>query len=115
MSTATAFWLPSGSGIPVIAKYETFLIFASNSFTTSFTGAFSATLSFSIAPLRVYGVGEDGVIAFPADGIECLKQIIADEWAAQAAAPARSTMCYRDRRSRLAEIPTHFQTAKPAP
>lgn len=32
--------------------------------------------------LRVYGVGEDGVTAFTEDGIECLKQIIADERAA---------------------------------
>ena len=29
--------------------------------------------------LRVYGVGEDGVTAFTEYGIECLKQIIADE------------------------------------
>ncbi len=32
--------------------------------------------------LRVYGVGEDGVTAFTEHGIECLKQIIADERAA---------------------------------
>ena len=32
--------------------------------------------------LRVYGVGEDGVTAFTDYGIECLKQIIADERAA---------------------------------
>ena len=32
--------------------------------------------------LRVYGVGEDGVTALTDDGIECLKQIIADERAA---------------------------------
>jgi hypothetical protein len=32
--------------------------------------------------LRVYGVGEDGVTAFTEYGIECLKQIIADERAA---------------------------------
>lgn len=29
--------------------------------------------------LHVYGVGEDGVTAFTEFGIECLKQIIADE------------------------------------
>jgi hypothetical protein len=29
--------------------------------------------------LWVYGVGDDGVPAFTEDGIECLKQIIADE------------------------------------
>jgi hypothetical protein len=29
--------------------------------------------------LHVYGVGEDGVTAFTEYGIECLKQIIADE------------------------------------
>lgn len=32
--------------------------------------------------LRVYGVGVDGVVAFTRDGIECLKQIIADKRAA---------------------------------
>ena len=32
--------------------------------------------------LRVYGVGEDGVTAFTEYGIECLKQIVADERAA---------------------------------
>jgi hypothetical protein len=32
--------------------------------------------------LHVYGVGEDGVTAFTQSGIECLKQIIADERAA---------------------------------
>jgi hypothetical protein len=38
--------------------------------------------------LRVYGVGEDGVTAFTEDGIECLKQIVADERAAGKAPPA---------------------------
>jgi hypothetical protein len=37
--------------------------------------------------LRVYGVGEDGVTAFTEYGIECLKQIIADERAARKAPP----------------------------
>ena len=37
--------------------------------------------------LRVYGVGEDGVTAFTGYGIECLKQIIADERAAGRAPP----------------------------
>ena len=37
--------------------------------------------------LRVYGVGEDGVTAFTQDGIECLKQIVADERAAGKAPP----------------------------
>jgi hypothetical protein len=42
--------------------------------------------------LRVYGVGEDGVPAFTQYGIECLKQIIADERAAGTAPPkVRST------------------------
>ena len=35
--------------------------------------------------LHVYGVGEDGVTAFTNYGIECLKQIIADEKAARSA------------------------------
>ena len=37
--------------------------------------------------LRVYGVGEDGVIAFTEDGIQCLKQIVADERPAGKAPP----------------------------
>ena len=37
--------------------------------------------------LHVYGVGEDGVTAFTEDGIECLRQIIADERAAGNAPP----------------------------
>ena len=42
--------------------------------------------------LQVYGVGEDGVTAFTAYGIECLKQIIADERAAgRAPPPVKST------------------------
>ena len=40
--------------------------------------------------LRVYGVGEDGVTAFTEYGIECLRQIIADERAAGDARPRRS-------------------------
>jgi len=35
--------------------------------------------------LHVYGIGEDGVTAFTEYGIECLKQIIADEKAAGSA------------------------------
>ena len=42
--------------------------------------------------LHVYGVGEDGVTAFTAYGIGCLKQIIADERAAgRAPPPIKST------------------------
>jgi hypothetical protein len=42
--------------------------------------------------LRVYGVGEDGVTAFTGYGIECLKQIIADQRAAgRAPPPTQST------------------------
>src|SRR5258708_39330959 len=37
--------------------------------------------------LWVYGVGEDGVTAFTQYGVECLKQIIADERAAGNAPP----------------------------
>ena len=37
--------------------------------------------------LHVYGVGEDGVTAFTDYGIECLRQIIADERAAGKAPP----------------------------
>ncbi|TIS88024.1 hypothetical protein [Mesorhizobium sp.] len=36
--------------------------------------------------LHVYGVGEDGVTAFTEYGIQCLKQIIADEKAARSTA-----------------------------
>src|ERR1700693_700300 len=38
--------------------------------------------------LHVYGVGEDGVTAFTEEGIECLRQIIADERAAGRAPPS---------------------------
>jgi hypothetical protein len=37
--------------------------------------------------LHVYGVGEDGATAFTDYGIECLKQIVADERAAGDAPP----------------------------
>jgi hypothetical protein len=37
--------------------------------------------------LHVYGVGDDGATAFTQYGIECLKQIIADERAAGNAPP----------------------------
>ena len=37
--------------------------------------------------LHVYGIGEDGVTAFTQYGIECLRQIIADERAAGNAPP----------------------------
>jgi hypothetical protein len=37
--------------------------------------------------LRVYGVGEDGVPAFTKDGIETLRQIIADQLEAGRASP----------------------------
>ena len=39
--------------------------------------------------LWVYGVGEDGVPAFTRDGIENLRQIIADERAASCGLPAK--------------------------
>jgi hypothetical protein len=42
--------------------------------------------------LHVYGVGEDGVTAFTGYGIECLKQIVADERAAgRAPTPTKAT------------------------
>jgi hypothetical protein len=41
--------------------------------------------------LWVYGVGEDGVPAFTRDGIENLRQIIADERAAGCRPPTRPT------------------------
>ena len=37
--------------------------------------------------LRVYGVGENGVTAFAEYGIECLRQIVADQRAAGNAPP----------------------------
>src|ERR1700675_4775387 len=45
--------------------------------------------------LWVYGVGEDGVPAFTEYGIECLRQIIADE---RAAGRARAKMQPRESR-----------------
>jgi len=42
--------------------------------------------------LHVYGVGQDGVTAFTEYGIECLKQIVADERAAgRAPKPIKAT------------------------
>ena len=41
--------------------------------------------------LWVYGVGEDGVPAFTKDGIENLRQIIADERAAARGPPLKSS------------------------
>jgi hypothetical protein len=42
--------------------------------------------------LRVYGVGEDGITAFTDYGIECLKQLIANErTAGRAPPPVQST------------------------
>ena len=37
--------------------------------------------------LRLYGIGEDGVTAFTKDGIECLREIIAEKRAAACAPP----------------------------
>jgi hypothetical protein len=37
--------------------------------------------------LRIYGIGDDGLTAFTDYGIDCLKQIIADERAAGTAPP----------------------------
>src|SRR5580658_2276236 len=53
---ATAFWLPSGCGMAVTAIYELSLISASEAFTTSFTGALSASLIFISAPSRAFAV-----------------------------------------------------------
>jgi hypothetical protein len=48
-------------------------------------------LSIGVEPedgtLWVYGIGEDGVQAFTQDGIDNLRQIIADERAAETAPP----------------------------
>src|SRR5580692_12657417 len=53
---ATAFWLPSGCGMAVTAMYELSLISESDAFTTSFTGALSASLIFISAPSRDFAV-----------------------------------------------------------
>src|SRR5580658_7705680 len=53
---ATAFWLPSGCGMAVTAMYELALISDSDAFTTSFTGALSASLIFISAPSRDFAV-----------------------------------------------------------
>jgi hypothetical protein len=56
--------------------------------------------------LQVYGVGEDGVTAFTEYGIECLKQIIADETAAGTVPP---------RSNRRNGTPARFTTILPMP
>jgi hypothetical protein len=49
--------------------------------------------------LHVYGVGEDGVTAFTQYGIECLKQIIADERTRRDSACATQKPGSRSRRN----------------
>src|ERR1700676_4545045 len=53
---ATAFWLPSGCGMAGTAMYEFSLISGREAFTTSLTGALSASLIFISAPSRDFAV-----------------------------------------------------------
>src|SRR5579862_1356349 len=53
---AVAFWVPSGCGIAVMARYELSLMLESGTLTTSFTGPFSASLIFISTPSRDFAV-----------------------------------------------------------
>src|SRR6516165_1728904 len=52
MRIAVAFWLPSGCGEAVMARYEPSFISESGALTTSLTGALSASLIFIYPPCR---------------------------------------------------------------
>src|SRR6516164_7189323 len=54
--TAIAFWLPSGCGEAVMARYEPSFISESGALTTSLTGALSESLIFISPPSRAFAV-----------------------------------------------------------
>src|SRR6516164_430066 len=56
MRIAVAFWLPSGCGEAVMARYEPSFMSESGAFTTSLTGALSASLIFISPPSRAFAV-----------------------------------------------------------
>src|SRR6516164_650 len=56
MRIAIAFWLPSGCGEAVMARYEPSFMSESGAFTTSLTGALSASLIFISPPSRAFAV-----------------------------------------------------------
>src|SRR5215831_3701625 len=56
MRIAVAFWLPSGCGEAVIARYEPSFMSESGAFTTSLTGALSASLIFISPPSRAFAI-----------------------------------------------------------
>src|SRR5262249_14676039 len=56
MRIAIAFWLPSGCGEAVMARYEPSFMSESGAFTTSLTGALSASLTFISPPSRAFAV-----------------------------------------------------------
>ena len=85
MELAAAFGTSQSSGLSVAAIAAVFTIgYAANMLGED--EDWLHDLSIDMFPedgcLWVYGVGEDGVTAFTKDGIECLRQIIADEKAA---------------------------------
>ena len=85
MELATAFGTAKSGGLIVPAIAAVFTIgYVANLLGEDEDWLFE--LSIDMFPedgcLHVYGVGEDGVTAFTEYGIECLRQIIADERAA---------------------------------
>src|SRR6516162_1620666 len=56
MRIAVAFWLPSGCGEAVMARYEPSFMSESGAFTISLTGALSASLIFISPPSRAFAV-----------------------------------------------------------
>ena len=90
MELATAFGTAKSGGLSVAAIAAVFTIgYAANMLGED--EDWLHDLSIDMFPedgcLHVYGVGEDGVTAFTEYGIECLRQIIADERTAGRAPP----------------------------
>src|SRR6516165_11208465 len=56
MRIAIAFWLPSGCGEAVMARYDPSFMSESGAFTTSLTGALSASLILISPPSRAFAV-----------------------------------------------------------
>ena len=90
MELATAFGSAKSGGLSVAAIAAVFTMgYVANLLGEDEDWLFE--LSIDMFPedgcLWVYGIGEDGVTAFTEYGIECLRQIIADERAAGRAPP----------------------------
>lgn len=89
MELAAAFGTAKSAGLIMAAIAQVFTIgYVANRLGEDEDWLFE--LSGDMFPEDVYGVGEDGVPAFTKDGIDNLRQIIADQRAAPAAHRLRS-------------------------